>query len=308
MEFGVCSRKDAITLEFSTRWRILDFIQRFQSKFHRFGGLQSGPTNVVRCDHDNTENWFVLINDDYYVLDSIFDCERIVTRIHSIFVVDESLKETKCWEEQIFEGAWISGVTAGGCRNHLQTYAMNPQYLITLVDHDEGDNVDECTLIIALMQKNRRRQRRMGLDTLTIGFAVYAIHDNLVDTSEDLMMERGFVRRQLLNTEFFKYNKSVARSPSYINLREVITRVKLPPGRYCIIPSTFDPNEEGEFILRIFTEKPPKNCIENDDEVGIISRPLQPIAPDHPDHPNANKDGQPVRFSARNLLITLNVD
>lgn len=30
----------------------------------------------------------------------------------------------KHWEETIFEGSWISGVSAGGCRNYLQTYAM----------------------------------------------------------------------------------------------------------------------------------------------------------------------------------------
>lgn len=59
----------------------------------------------------------------------------------------------KHWEETAFEGSWISGVSAGGCRNYLQTYAMNPQYLITLTDHDEDDEHDKCTLIIALMQK-----------------------------------------------------------------------------------------------------------------------------------------------------------
>jgi calpain len=57
-----------------------------------------------------------------------------------------------------------------------------------------------------------------------------------------------------LDLNFFKYNASVARSPSFINLREVSCRFKLPPGVYCIVPSTFEPNEEGEFILRVFSE------------------------------------------------------
>lgn len=214
----------------------------------------------------------------------------------------------KHWEETVFEGSWISGVSAGGCRNYLQTYAMvsvlfflfdiltsevqtlniqfilappnsrqNPQYLITLTDHDEDDDRDLCTLIIALMQKNHRIKRKMGIDTLTIGFAVYEVkmshNQSSVDATDEPLAKTGFIKRQLLNTDFFKYNASVARSANFINLREVTLRVKLPPGQYCVIPSTYLPGEEGDFLLRIFTEKKPKECCENDNDVGIITDP-----------------------------------
>ena len=53
---------------------------------------------------------------------------------------------------------------------------------------------------------------------------------------------------------FLVSSATVARSPTFINLREVSCRFKLPPGTYCIVPSTFEPNEEGEFILRVFSE------------------------------------------------------
>lgn len=59
------------------------------------------------------------------------------------------------------------------------TFARNPQYIITLTDPDEGDadedNDNKCTVIVALMQKNRRAQRRMGAECLTIGFAIYRV-------------------------------------------------------------------------------------------------------------------------------------
>lgn len=57
-----------------------------------------------------------------------------------------------------------------------------------------------------------------------------------------------------MDKQFFMYNASVARAPSFINLREISNRFKLPPGSYIIIPSTFEPNEVGEFVLRIFSE------------------------------------------------------
>jgi len=57
-----------------------------------------------------------------------------------------------------------------------------------------------------------------------------------------------------LPVKFFKYSASVARSPTFINLREVSCRFKLPVGTYCIVPSTFEPNEEGDFIIRVFSE------------------------------------------------------
>ncbi|GAB0096124.1 Calpain-B [Sergentomyia squamirostris] len=168
---------------------------------------------------------------------------------------DQVSRGKKKWEMSVFEGEWTPGVTAGGCRNYLETFWHNPQYVISLEDPDEDDDEGKCTVIIALMQKNRRSRRNMGMDCLTIGFAVYHLSDR------DLMN-----KPQRMN--YFKYNASVARSPAFINLREVSCRFKLPPGHYLIVPSTFDPNEEGEFLIRVFSEGR-NHMEENDEEVGM---------------------------------------
>lgn len=63
------------------------------------------------------------------------------------------------------------------------TFSHNPQYRVTLDEVDEGDEEDKCTVIIALMQKNRRQMRRsVGADLLTIGFAIYYVSYNIVRT------------------------------------------------------------------------------------------------------------------------------
>ncbi|XP_055353273.1 calpain-9-like [Paramacrobiotus metropolitanus] len=143
------------------------------------------------------------------------------------------------WEANVFSGSWTRGVSAGGCRNYLTSFHLNPQYRITLREADGPDGLATC--IVALMQKERRKLRSQGLDLLTVGFAIYNLPKKAPIP---------------LNTEFFRYNASVARAPAFVNSRQVTTRFRLPPGDYCIIPSTFEPHEEGDFLLRVYSEIP----------------------------------------------------
>ena len=42
---------------------------------------------------------------------------------------------------------------------------------------------------------------------------------------------------------------------TYINRRSNFGRFMLEQGRYVIVPSTFEPNQEREFLLRFFSER-----------------------------------------------------
>ncbi|XP_047681674.1 calpain-9 isoform X3 [Prionailurus viverrinus] len=141
------------------------------------------------------------------------------------------------WEVTVHQGSWVRGSTAGGCRNFLDTFWTNPQIKLSLIEKDEGQ--EDCTFLVALMQKDRRKLKRFGANMLTIGYAIY----------------QSPRKDEHLNKDFFRYHASQARSKTFINLREVSDRFQLPPGEYILIPSTFEPHQEADFCLRIFTEK-----------------------------------------------------
>ncbi len=62
----------------------------------------------------------------------------------------------------------------------------------------------------------------------------------------------------MLTKKHVDYNYSIGNSGSFTNASEVHARFDVDPGTYIILPCAFKPEEEGEFLLRIFTEKSAK--------------------------------------------------
>ncbi|XP_052458762.1 calpain-1 catalytic subunit isoform X1 [Carassius gibelio] len=160
----------------------------------------------------------------------------------------------KKWSTSLYHGEWRRGSTAGGCRNFPATFWINPQFKVTL-KHPDCPGQSACSFLVALMQKDRRKKRREGQDMETIGFAIYEVPREFVGKS-------GVHLKQ----DFFLTHASSARSELFINLREVSSRFQLPAGEYIIVPSTYEPQKEADFVLRVFSEKP-ANSEEMDDKV-----------------------------------------
>ena len=58
----------------------------------------------------------------------------------------------------------------------------------------------------------------------------------------------------MLTKKWVDYHHSSGTSGSFTNDRSVQKRFDLEPGRYIILPCAFSPGDEGDFLLRIFTE------------------------------------------------------
>ncbi|XP_036874854.2 calpain-3 isoform X3 [Manis javanica] len=180
------------------------------------------------------------------------------------------------WTVSVNEGRWVRGCSAGGCRNFPDTFWTNPQYRLKLLEEDDDPDDSQviCSFLVALMQKNRRKDRKLGANLFTIGFAIYEVPKEMHGN------------KQHLQKDFFLYNASKARSKTYINMREVSQRFRLPPSEYVIVPSTYEPHQEGEFILRVFSEK--RNLSEEAENTISVDRPV-------PQPADTNRESEELR-------------
>uniref|UniRef100_A0A4W6DNN4 Calpain 2, (m/II) large subunit b n=1 Tax=Lates calcarifer TaxID=8187 RepID=A0A4W6DNN4_LATCA len=193
----------------------------------------SSEWNYVQgdCPHANAEDGEFWMSFNEFL--------RHYSRIEVCTLTPDTIEDdsVKHWSVSKFDGTWRRGSTAGGCRNHPYTFWMNPQFVIKLEEEDDDPDDGEvgCSFVVGLIQKNRRKLRKQGEDMHTIGFAIYEFYGQ---------------REVHLDKNFFLTHAQTARSETFINLREVSSRFKLPPGEYLIVPSTFEPHLNGDFCIR----------------------------------------------------------
>uniref|UniRef100_A0A3Q2SX30 calpain-2 n=1 Tax=Fundulus heteroclitus TaxID=8078 RepID=A0A3Q2SX30_FUNHE len=200
------------------------------------------------CPHANAEDG------EFWM--SFTDFLRHYSRIEVCTLTPDTIGDdsVKHWSVSKFDGTWRRGSTAGGCRNHPYTFWTNPQFVIKLDEEDDDPDDGEvgCSFVVGLIQKNRRKLRKQGEDMHTIGFAIYEFHGQ---------------REVHLDKNFFLTHAQTARSETFVNLREVSTRFKLPPGEYLVVPSTFEPHLDGDFCIRVFSEKQTETETVSDEDV-----------------------------------------
>ncbi len=172
---------------------------------------------------------------------SNFECFQQFDSLEICNLTPDSLDESEyeCgkigWHEKQFVGSWESGCSAGGCRNHIgkdglklssssntdlcsyflaETFASNPQFLITLEDSDDDED-DLCTCLVSLMQKGSRKKKVMkdGGGCLSIGNCHYTltnpIRSNLIFRLRNLPFGRTGYRYVTAGYGFFPLSRQL---------------------------------------------------------------------------------------------------
>jgi len=139
---------------------------------------------------------------------------------------------SKTWKEYVSLASWTKPDRAGGCLNHPTTFLDNPQYRFDINSKEDEE------IIIQLSQMD---------------------DGNTVLIKDKLKLVIGFHLLKVESNREYRLHKRIPGSDcgasDYIRSRHVFLRKTLSPGRYFIIPTTFDPNEEAKFLLRLFSDK-----------------------------------------------------
>jgi hypothetical protein len=126
-------------------------------------------------------------------------------------------------------GSWdVQDHTAGGCVNYKDSFLTENRQFSLQVDRDQ-------VVIFGLMQNDKRQDAAIGETNLSIGFYLYSVETNRV-------------------LRLCEFPKTLAGKSTFANAREVVQRLELFQGHYFLIPATFLNHQEGEYLIRVYSE------------------------------------------------------
>lgn len=112
---------------------------------------------------------------------------------------------------------------------------MNPQLLLSTLK----DNTD---LVMSVSQFNANEPQ-------VIGFSAYPYDENEDSEETNHNVDAPFEK------DYYKSRRSAVNS-QYTNSRQVSLRTNLREGSFLVLPTTYEPNQEGSFSFRILANKP----------------------------------------------------
>ncbi|KAL3207377.1 hypothetical protein MRX96_010169 [Rhipicephalus microplus] len=134
------------------------------------------------------------------------------------------------WREESFPGEWTVGERgsamdrAGGCINHRSSFLRNPQYRLDVVE-------DGTVAVLAyLLQDSSSAEGSTGH---------FAIGMHIMQMEVNRQFRVHVIKAKVCSSE-------------YVRARGVFLECSLQRGRYCLLPTTFEPGQARRFLLRLF--------------------------------------------------------
>ncbi|KFV60467.1 Calpain-14, partial [Gavia stellata] len=167
-----------------------------------------------------------------------------------------SQEDGKKWMYSLKSGRWVRGSTAGGSLGFCNgTFWMNPQYWLNVLSaEDSKKSLGSCNVVISLMQKHSSKHRNRA-PHLFIGYSLYKVQRIALPFLLSPNRKSSSPCKLKLPPAFFTRHQPVNQHQVFLDEREVTHDFHLEPGVYVIIPSTLEPQQESEFILRVFSRK-----------------------------------------------------
>ncbi|XP_047129851.1 calpain-5 isoform X1 [Hydra vulgaris] len=156
-------------------------------------------------------------------------CKYFTTVTVCILVNTSVISFNKTYHEGSVKSKW-EGKSAGGCITNKETFLNNPQFCFDMTSASKDE------VFISLMQPDTRSKRVSGKgENLTIGIMLFKVEANRIYRLHQYYDQAG--------------------DSHFSNAREIFVRFDLDPGRYVMIPSTFEPGIFGYFLLRVYTDQ-----------------------------------------------------
>nr|XP_060640323.1 calpain-12-like [Anolis sagrei ordinatus] len=209
-------------------WGETEWTRSWSDWSDKWSSLDPAVRNELNVQEEDGEFWIEL--DDFTTNFATVDICYL-----SINSFDKEGVQT-FWKTTNIEGAWTKETSGGNTTQ--KTFWSNPRFLFSLRkpnDPGKESELQKYSCAISLVQKSRgtRNQRRK--------LFFYIFQDlQLLTTTQDDQLLSGL--------------RYADEASDHDGSRALTQKFQLTPGDYLLIPSTEFADEEGDFILRIFTE------------------------------------------------------
>ncbi|XP_059080886.1 calpain-5-like isoform X2 [Tigriopus californicus] len=214
-------REKLYLIRLQNPWGQKEWTGPFGDKSPEWSNISEKEREKLGLTFDDDGEFWMPFDDFLHQFTDMSICRVINTSVFSF---------SKTWcEEQLFDSWKKSDIEdrAGGCLNHPETFLNNPQYRFDI-------SKEEDEIIVQLSQEDCRDKLVEKRKLLVIGFHIMKVEEN---------------RKYRVH----KTQEGICNS-DYILSKHIFLKTTLKKGRYVIIPTTLNPGESRNFLLRIFTD------------------------------------------------------